>query len=542
MKLPSITPRQTIEDKFSQFLFFEEIKVPKNPQKYSDIFRWRTERRLQQNLRSPQLKEYDNEFALCRFFLKILKDDSLSSERKKIAAEHIVAYLQEICYWSAKTIYKNIKNLPNNYDNEYDCWGEIISYINEPDEELLEKSQEQEKSATFFKGLKFFKNYNLTRLVSLESFTSYAKKTITNRVEDKIRTKLKNDKCTEWALLKNITKAKFIKSLKKAAINEIKQLQYSLVLQCYKEIYKSNDKKGGHSLKEPTDEQYKQMFSLYNQRLSELEKDNLYLKLEPLKTWQEFQEMLRFCIDIARAYDNPPPTQSLSDLEPPIDDNNDDTISNLGCGEREDFSEDEANEREQVNQCLSNAFDTLSLEQKTLLSCLRGFTFKQEDAKVILGIPQYKISRIKTKCYKILSEALAQCLKVPLSHEILERLELPLEEWLINHYQQQIYSVLNQACTLLNQEQLHICRDYARIIREDSKENLTREQENMIVQFNSLKQALIQPLRDYFTNDLKISISGDNKDIIETRFNLVLEEWLKDTNIENLSTTGDDNL
>lgn len=387
--------RRDIVELFSTFLQIDDHYDALGPG-------WQKSPRLASNITKkiesePSAKE---EF-WAQYWLKATVKDS---QTKSHAREHLSAYLEEACYWTALKIYQQLAAY---HLRRVDCFLMLREAAANP--------------------VKLFKNYDYKS----SSVKTYAQFPLKSAVVDQVRKGRELDKYTWPALLRAVTKKLLKESLHKANIKEPEMSQCLLAWQCFRDKYVPTKAAGSKQLQPPDIKQLEAIANHYNQqRNSEVS----------AASTQEIQRLLDICVQVIQ--------DSLKTSVVSLDD----------CMFEPAYEPDEAREEQdaveseyhQVNQVLSKAFAGLPEAAQTMLNLWYGLGMTQSDLALVFGIAQqYQVSRMVGRHKQFLLKALAewsqQTWQITLNSQQLGEMGKQLDGWLEEHCAAPFRKVLKAA-------------------------------------------------------------------------------------------------
>lgn len=390
-------PRQSIVELFSTFLEFAEDRVRG----------WVSIPRLHRSMENalkqlPESKTSENFWSLYWHRLWQQQPNSL-------AREHLSAYLQESCYWSAQKI---VSRLANTRHRLSDCFQIAIAEID--------------------KVLKGFKD---DRGFSLKSYANSAFKGI---IIDNLRQRQEVDFCSDWALLHKLSQKRLEKSLLNAGVSPEQIERYWLAWTCFKALYTPKHTVDTLQLPPPDRSTWNAIAQLYNsEHHSQLSSPGQECSPETLEHW------LTQCIKWVRAYLYPQVT-SLNQPQPGKESGEiaDDLPSQSESLLTEMILEEEIQQREtqktQLQTVFAAALSQLQTQDKQLLQLYYGQGLTQQQIAQQLDMKQYTVSRKLAKVCESLLTALAswsqQTLHISLTSSVLEQMSAALEECLQEYY------------------------------------------------------------------------------------------------------------
>lgn len=324
---------------------------------------------------------------------------------------HLIAYLQEPCYWAS---HKAVQYLDKSQHSLSDCFQLLLTQID-----------------------KVLCGFQIDRGTS---FRGYAKMALPSLIRDILRKRHDAHICSNWSLLRRVSKRQVTTALQQAGLSDRVVLEYRLAWMCYKACYVSS-KSGQHKVSSLLQGQdWDAIAILYNQEcLSQLSPPGnsitarmLEQRLTQTATW----------------------VRSL--LYPPMESLNAPLSSIEGGGEWLDILSDDAHESlvgdliaqeenaQQIQQqaalfqVLEEAIDALSpTAQQLLVAYYRGQLSQREIAEK-LAIKQYtvsrRLSRIRESLLKTLLQWSHDALHISLSPNQVIELSPILEGWLDHYY------------------------------------------------------------------------------------------------------------
>ncbi|MER3434797.1 MAG: group 3/4 sigma-70 RNA polymerase sigma factor [Leptolyngbya sp. ERB_1_1] len=389
--------RQNVQEIFSTFLQFESDTAT----------RWIVDARLRRNMQrcldQPNSQEL-SELVWSLYWHKLWQagDDPL-------AVAHLSAYLQEVCYWSARKLAINLAG----GQSLADFFQIAIAKIHR----VLQGFNPQQGS-----GLK-----------------RYASLAFSNIIKDTLRLRQEVDICTDWALLHKLSHKRFVESLRNLGLDESTITARVYAWQCFKAIYAPTQAKGSRKLEKPDLTTFQAVCDLYNRdRIATLSATAEICNPTLLEQW------LTTCGKAARSYlypslisaDTPLPgvenTELLDNFESTFQESN---LSQIIEQEEEDSRQQT---RSQLNKVLLRSLVKLDLPAQRLLQMYYGKAMTQQEIAKELDTKQYTVSRRLTSLKQSLLQTLAEWsqteLHQPLNSNVLSNMSTILEEWLKLHY------------------------------------------------------------------------------------------------------------
>jgi RNA polymerase sigma factor (sigma-70 family) len=391
-------PRQNTVEIFSTFIQFD----------YDRFSSWATDARLRRSMRQS-LQQMDTTVNSDNFWA-LYWHQIWHEQPKSIAREHLAAYLQEVCFWSAQ---KTISGFSSTQYTVPDCFQVAIAGIDK-----------------VLKGFDRERGFNLK---------SYASITFGNLIRELLRQKREIDICSDWSLLRKLSQKRMTEALADAGLEAEVVDKYILAWNCLKTIYVPERASSTRKLPKPEPETWIAIANLYNQeRSTQLKQSGSKARPEDLEKW------LLNCVKAARAYLFPSVT-SINQTRPGYDTG--EIVDSL-VGDIDDsllteiIVEEEAQQRSQqhtdINQFLTQTIKKLKPEEQKLLELYYSLGLKQAEIAQELNTQQYTISRKLSKARKLLLKALAQWtqekMHISLTSDVLENISSLLEEWLAGYY------------------------------------------------------------------------------------------------------------
>ncbi|MEO0802691.1 MAG: sigma-70 family RNA polymerase sigma factor [Cyanobacteria bacterium J06642_2] len=341
--------------------------------------------------------------------------DSALDRARLLARSHLMAYLQEPCFWAAR---KTLTAFDQTSLTAADGFQVAIAEI-----ERVLKGFDPERGT----GLK-----------------SYASVIFANVIRDRLRQQREVDVCTPWALLRKVSQKRLGEALLAAGWSEIDSARRTLAWSCFKTIYvptaeaNSPVPKATRQLQRPSRDTWMAIAELYNSRRLELAGG------EPSCSPEELTEWLEVCATAVRAYVCP----EVASLNAPTGSGESgEWLDRLPAGEKDSLLAaavvaEEVRERQerwrQMQAVLHEAISALPETSQLLLQLYYREQARQQEIADRLQIKQYTVSRRLTKVRQILLQALAtwsrDVLHISLTTAVLQDISVSLEAWLETSY------------------------------------------------------------------------------------------------------------
>ena len=215
--------RQDTVEIFSTFLQFD----------YDRFSSWATDTRLRRSMRQSLTKIDANNSAN---FWALYWHQIWQQQPTSLAKEHLSAYLQEVCFWSAK---KTIDGFSSSQYTASDCFQVAIARIDK-----------------VLQGFDRERGFNLR---------SYASITFANLIRELLRQKKEIDICSDWSLLRKLSQKRMTEALASAGLDPQVIQQHILAWNCLKTIYVPERATTTRKLPRPEPETWLAIANLYNQ-------------------------------------------------------------------------------------------------------------------------------------------------------------------------------------------------------------------------------------------------------------------------------------
>ncbi|MEI2579872.1 sigma-70 family RNA polymerase sigma factor [Scytonema sp. PRP1] len=378
---------------FSTFVWFESDCSSK----------WVTDAKLRRNMEYCFKKSTETPYL--ENFWVLYWHKGWQTQVTHLAAKHLLAYLQEPCYWAAEQTVKKFTSIGYKLPDYFQI---AIAEVD-----------------------KVLKDFNPERGSSLKTF---ARAVFPTFIYGILRQRQEVDICSEWVFLRKIGKKLLCEALENNALPSAIINQYHLAWVCFKKLYipfqhKTLDRNFWEAVAD-----------LYNkERLSQLSSLSSVCSPETVEQW------LGKCAKIVRDY-RYPKIDSLNVPKPGLDssDLQDDLPANalseslLAEMIALEDAQDRENQQSQINTVLVTTLLELDLQIQEIL-CLyykEGLTQKEIEQK--LGISQPTVNRRLAKGKKTLLAALVQwsqdVLNISVTSDLVEDRSAALEEWLKTRY------------------------------------------------------------------------------------------------------------
>ncbi|MEH1940500.1 MAG: sigma-70 family RNA polymerase sigma factor [Nostoc sp.] len=326
-------------------------------------------------------------------------------QSNSLARMHLSAYLQEPNYWAAKkTIAK--------FTNSQHSLADYFQMANAEIETIL-------------------KNFNPEKCSSLKVYGTMA---IPSRLKDILRQRKEADICTNWALLRKVSKKQFLEALDKAGLSPSTIAQYRLAWTCFKELYVQNQPGGTKALPEPDRQLWEAIVNLYNR-----ERQNQLAQPAPQCTIEKIEQWLIQAAIHVRTYLFPPVNSlnlvssedgSITTLDLP-DPSSESLIAQMIAQED---AQNQQNQQSQIQAVLLKALQSLEAKTQEILKLYYQQGLTQPQIVQRLQMSQPTVSRRLFKARESMLAALIQwsqdTLNISVTSNLVNDMSTALEEWL----------------------------------------------------------------------------------------------------------------
>lgn len=388
-------PRQTVLEAFSTFIQFEGDR----------FHRWladaRLHRRMQRCLEQSPKEVSRNFWAL--YWYKIWQ-----AEPRPPATNHLSAYLQEACYWSAQ---RTLTHFASQQYGLADCFQIAIPRIT-----------------------KVLQGFRPDQGASLHN---YAAAIFSSAIRDTLRQQQEVDLCSTWGLLRKVSQKRLTEALLHTGLGEAAVAQSLLAWNCFKRCYAPSQPGSSRKLPKPDPATLEQIATLYNQERPQLPQPG------PTATSELLEQWLLAAAQAARTYlhptvvsiNTPRPGQESGELLDSLPGEDESLLASL-------LEQEEAQTRQgqqaQLNQVLETTIASLESPLPELLRLYYGENLTQQQMATQLDLKQYTVSRRLTKARELLLAALIrwgqETLHISPTADVLDYTSTVLEEWLQQHY------------------------------------------------------------------------------------------------------------
>lgn len=319
-----------------------------------------------------------------------------------VAKQHLNAYLQEACFWSAR---KTADAFSSTQYNLPDFFQIAIANID-----------------------KVLKGFDPNQGFVLKN---YARAIFSTVIREVLRQRHEIDICSSWGMLRKISQKRLVESLKAAGIGEATIPAYVNAWNCFKLIYVPSQSGNTRQLTRPDEQTWEAITTAYNSQATSA------INAQTVENW------LLACAKAARNYLYP----SVTSINQSSGDDQNEWLDNLSVYQQESLlneliAEEEENKRQQqqqqIKQILTSGVENLEEQAQQILELYYTQGKTQQQIAEHLQIQQYTVSRRLTRSREALLKILAQWtathLHISLDSDLLKSINSVIEEWLQTHY------------------------------------------------------------------------------------------------------------
>ncbi|BAZ30147.1 hypothetical protein NIES4074_26030 [Cylindrospermum sp. NIES-4074] len=325
------------------------------------------------------------------------------TETQTLAKSHLTAYLQETCYWISQ---KTVAGFASTQYQLSDCFQIAIAQVD-----------------------KILKGFNANQSFTLKN---YASAIFGNAIRETLRQRHEVDICTDWGLLRKITKKRLVESLQNAGLSVSEVNAYINAWDCFKILYVPTTTGTSRQLTRPDDRTWEAIAQSYNSQTGQ------QVNSQTLEKW------LVSAAKAVRKYLYP----ALDSLNTPKGaDDSLEWVDNLPGLETESLvneiiAQEEAQTRNsqqsEINQVIIKAIAQLEPQLQQILQLYYGQELTQDKIAKQLQMQQYTVSRRLKKAQETLLRSLANwsqdSLHISVTSDLLKSISTVMEDWLKNYY------------------------------------------------------------------------------------------------------------
>ena len=336
-------------------------------------------------------------------------ESKAQSQSWNIARDHLLAYLQEACYWAAHRANTRFTSTQNGLS---DCFQLAIAQL----EKVL-------------KGFNSEQGYDLK---------NYAGATFRSLIRDYLRQRKEVDICTDWSLLRKVSQKRLRLALQNQGWSDDEISPYVLAWQAYKLIYVPAQASGSRQLTAPGVNTWEAIATQYNRDRHSLPGATKTLSAKQAETWMvtAAKAVRSYLYPGAVSMNATRPGQEAGEFIDSLTD--DDQASPMGELMAEEAYCLRQQQHTQLEDVLTATVAQLAPDAQKLIALYYGDTLTQKAIADQLGIKQYAISRQLTRIKKTLLLALGkwseETLHIAPSPDLIKHSGAALEAWLTSHY------------------------------------------------------------------------------------------------------------
>ncbi len=391
--------RQTLLETFSSFMQFED----------GNYIGWVMAPELKRSMEA-QLSQVDRT-TISSHFWALFWHGEWQHKSDPLAVEHLTAYLQETCYGAALRFRSQFSQ---GQFGLADCFQLAIA-----------------KTPQVLAGFDPSRGYHLS---------TYAATAYSTIIKEQLRQSKEIDFCSDWALLRKISRKQLTEAIEQAGFVSPKTNMYLLAWRCFNALYIPPHPTANRALKEPDRETWTAIVNLYN-----TERNQQPYGPGAVATVSEMQDWLNCCASWARSYLNPaqisihmplgePESQELGEVLPQLQ-----STSELDNLLKQEAEGQRTVQQQAVYAVLAEEIATLDPTRQQLLKLYYGEGRTQQQIAAQGQLKQFQISRYLSRARKKFIQALIQWsqehLHISITPDIVNTISDDLEVWLRTFYQ-----------------------------------------------------------------------------------------------------------
>jgi RNA polymerase sigma factor (sigma-70 family) len=388
-------PRQQLTELFSTFLQFEADQAT----------RWATDPRLRRQMqqRLDQNAEATSEKFWVLYWYRLWQQ--IEPQARPVQPElHLTAYLQEPGYWAA---YQMIRRFTDLQYRLPDCFQMAIAEV-----------------AAVLKG------YNPERGASLKTYAGMA---FTSALRDALRQRQVVDLCTDWALLRRISRKRLLEALHQAGLSDRAVVTYQVAWNCFRAQYVPASPT--ERLPQPDTAFWEAVLRVYRHEQpdpaeSALNAATLEQRLTQMAHW-----VRGYLYPAVRSLNMPQFGDASTEQQDSLPGSDDSLLTKL-------VQQEEADERRQqqtqLTQTLNQALMQLDAQSQTILRLYYEEGLTQQQIMKEMEMSQASVSRRLSKAREALLTTLvqwSQSLNISPTPSLIKDMSVALDEWLTARYQ-----------------------------------------------------------------------------------------------------------
>jgi RNA polymerase sigma factor (sigma-70 family) len=389
-------PRTQPLDLFSTFAMLE-----------GDYFRkWIAEPRLRRSMETSLAQS--NEPVQSEAVWSIYWYRQWQTPNSRWAESHLTAYLQESCYWVARNL---VQRLNSNQYTVADCFQIANSEVR-----------------------RVLQHFSPDRGSSLKSYSSLV---LGNILKDMLRQRQTADICSDWSLLRKVSKKRVKDVLSSTGVVEPEAAQYQFAWVCFQTLYVPSD--DGGALPQPDAQLWNAIANLYNSRRlgqltvagNSLTAEQIESRLHKLSRW-----IRAYLYPDVGSLNRPKPGQEVGELQDDLSDSDSQDLLDRAIEQEE--TAQRSTQKGQLQQVLTDALTKLEPELQEFLRLFYQQKLSQQELASHLQLSQPTVSRRMKKAEEkmlgaILDWRQSQLNQFPDPNE-LKSISNALREWLMMYY------------------------------------------------------------------------------------------------------------
>ncbi|GAB4377209.1 MAG: sigma-70 family RNA polymerase sigma factor [Elainellaceae cyanobacterium] len=397
-------PRQSILDIFASFIQFQADRFA--GWVIDAKLRRSMQRSLDQINTSESATPHKSSIAPSEQFWALYWHRQWQTRSHPCAELHLVAYLQESCYWAAQLMLKRFLNTQYSLPDYFQM---AIADVNT-----------------------VLRDFDANRGASLKTFATIA---FPRLLRDGLRQRHDVDLCSDWTLLRKVSKKRFLEALQHHGLPVVAVAQYRLAWNCFKQSWVQEAP--NRKLAKPDRQLWQSVAEQYNH--------DRQTQQPPLEaaTPEAIEKWLTTAALWVRRYLYPP-VDSINRAAFAQDNEVQDFLPDLQSESlladliEEENRHDRQQQQVQLQTVLKTALTQLDSQSQTLLHLYYQEQLTQQEIVQRTQLSQATVSRRLTKAREALLMALVrwsqQTLNISPNPTLIKTMSTSLEEWLALHY------------------------------------------------------------------------------------------------------------
>jgi RNA polymerase sigma factor (sigma-70 family) len=386
-------PRDRLIDLFSTFALLEDDRFR----------RWIDDPRLQRSMQRQLSNPVDSPTEERGWAIYW----HLAYPKHPLAQSHLTAYLQEVCFWTAQEMTRRLQSPQYTLADYFQIANSEIPRV--------------------------FKSFGADRG---SSFKSYAKLVLTNALKDLLRQRQAADVCSDWSLLRKVSKKRIGEVLLHRGVTEPDTAQYQFAWFCFKTLYIPPET-SSQKLPPPDPTVWQAIVELYNIKRQHqlvvpgvaLTAAQIEVRLTKLAQWT--RSYLYPSVD---SLNRSKPEPGTGEVQDDLTDTTHDSLLDAAI-DREEVQQ-RVSQQTDLHAVLTQALANLRPELQEILQLFYRDGLSQQELSTQLQMSQPTVSRRLKEAEKLLLSVLltwieSQLNKIPDPNE-LKTISTTLKEWLID--------------------------------------------------------------------------------------------------------------